>query len=157
MAMRLESQIVIHRTPEEVGRFLGDIGNVSKWDRGVAGVQQISPDGPGVGFEFDTLTKAGLKDANADRGKMSYRISEVGSDFCTVALTNSTGNARFFKRAEWRFQLLPAREGTLLTCSVDFALRWQYALLGPVLYAKRSAIQMDLESLKRAAESAPAG
>ena len=40
--MRLESTITLHRRPEEVGRFLLDIANVERWDRGVGGSRAIS-------------------------------------------------------------------------------------------------------------------
>ena len=40
--MRLESTIIIHRTPEEVGLFLSDIANVTKWDRGVGSSRRIA-------------------------------------------------------------------------------------------------------------------
>jgi hypothetical protein len=53
--MNLEATVLIHRTPEEVWTYLGDISNVSKWDRGVARVRQTSPNPSGVGLEFDTL------------------------------------------------------------------------------------------------------
>jgi Polyketide cyclase / dehydrase and lipid transport len=150
--MRLESNVLIHRPPEDVARYLGGIGNISKWDRGVAGARQVSAESVGVGYEFETLTKDGLDDPASDQGRMSYRISEIAPNYTVVALTNSDGNARFFKRAEWRFQLAPSGEGTQVICAVDFALRWQYMFLGPLLYAKRNAIRMDLESLKRALE-----
>src|SRR5262249_18444276 len=36
--MHLESSIVIRRPPEQVWAFLGEVSNIPRWDRGVAGV-----------------------------------------------------------------------------------------------------------------------
>ena len=69
--MHLESKILVERSPEQVWAFLGDAGNVAKWDRGVSEV--VVKEGAAVsgeGFEFDTLadpSRHGLK----DRGRMS--------------------------------------------------------------------------------------
>jgi hypothetical protein len=123
--MRLESKILIHRSPEQVGKYLGDISNISQWDRGVARSQQTSqssPESPRVEFEFETLGH-GETEEKQNRGRMSYRISEIAPDHCTVQLTSTRGNARFFKTAQWDFHVSPAPNGTWLTCAADFTLR----------------------------------
>jgi carbon monoxide dehydrogenase subunit G len=148
--MHLEQSIVIERGPQEVWKFLGSVENVAKWDRGVeraATTREAS--GEAVGLEFDTFAEA----SGSDKGKMSYRITEVGNDACTVELVSNTGNARFFKQATWRFQTTPHPEGTLLTCAADFKTRLRYCFLAPLLYMKRSAISIDLECLKQAIEA----
>ena len=149
--MRLESTIIIHRRPEEVGRFLSDIANIEKWDRGVGSSRAISGS-PGVGFEFETLGRSDGLFANPEKARMAYRIVQVEPDGCTVALTNSAGNARFFKTAQWQFRLSPAPEGSLLTCFADFTFRLRYIFLAPIFYLKRRAIQMDLKALKQTLE-----
>jgi hypothetical protein len=104
----------------------------------------------GVGTEFDTFAR---KDGD-DWGRMSYRVASVESDCCTVQLTSSDGNARFFKEAWWTFKTKPRQQGSLLNCIADFTLRLPYIFLAPILYMKRDAsIGGDLESLKRAIES----
>ena len=40
--MRLESRIFVAREPEVVGRWLGDVSNVAKWDRGVGDARVTS-------------------------------------------------------------------------------------------------------------------
>ena len=100
-------------------------------------------------MEFDTFAKGD----ESDWGKMSYKIAEVGADYCRVQLTSSTGNARYFKQASWTFSSKPHPEGTTLLCSVDFVTRLRYFFLAPLLYLKRSALAIDLESLKRAIEN----
>jgi hypothetical protein len=52
--MYLESKILINRTPEQVGHFLGDISNIAKWDRGVADARHTSTL-RGIGQEFETF------------------------------------------------------------------------------------------------------
>jgi len=146
--MRLESKIIIHRRPEEVARFLSDIANVEKWDRGVGSTRAISGS-PGVGFEFETLGRSDSALASPEKARMAYRIVRAEADGCTVALTSSAGNARFFKTAQWQFRLLPAPEGSLLTCCADFTLKWRYIFLAPIFYLNRNAIQMDLKALKQ--------
>lgn len=151
--MRLQSRVVIHRTPAEVGRFLGDISNISKWDRGVSQATSASATAMAVGAEFMTVGHAGTKDGAGSQGKMTYRVAEVGHNYSVVELTSATGNARFFNRASWRFDLDEAPEGTLVTCTADFALRFRYFLLAPILFLMRRAIAGDLKQLKRALET----
>jgi hypothetical protein len=151
--MHLETAIVIHRTPEEVWSYLGDISNVSQWDRGVAAVRETSPLPPGVGFEFDTLAHPKGKDHAGEWGKMSYRIADADPiRGCTIQLTSSSGNARFFRTAEWRFRVEPAIEGSSVICAADFKLRFPYIFLAPIFRGMKKAIHSDLENLKQALE-----
>jgi hypothetical protein len=138
--MRLQSRIVIHRTPEQVGRFLGDLSNVSKWDRGVSQATSPSTNAMAVGAEFTTLGHAGTRDGAGTQGRMTYRVAEVGPHYSIVELTSATGNARFFTRASWRFDLDQIPEGTLVTCTANFAVRLRYFLLAPILFVMRRAI-----------------
>ena len=87
-----------------------------------------------------------------NQGRMSYRIAEIGPNHCTIQLTSSTGNAGFFKRAQWHFHVEPATKGTVLTCAADFAFRFPYIILTPIFYALRNAIHRGLLNLKRVLE-----
>lgn len=149
--MHLESQIVIHRDPAGVWRFLGSVENVARWDRGVARTTTVMATPGGVGTEFNTFARA-----DSDWGKMSYRIVESGPDHCKLQLTSHDGNARFFKEGYWTFRTEPHPAGTLVKCLANFTFRLRYSFFAPLLYAKRSAIFTDLESLKRAIENEPA-
>lgn len=152
--MHLESRVVISRTPEQVWSFLGDISNLAKWDRGVAEVRQTSSGPMEVGSTFDTLAYPRKSKDRQERGRMSYRLIEVEPDHhFAVALIDSTGNARFFKKAQWRMMVEHATEGAQVSCSVDFALRFRYFILAPILYAMRRAILIDLGHLKRKLEA----
>jgi carbon monoxide dehydrogenase subunit G len=150
--LQLASNVVIERPPEVVWAFLGDPANVAKWDRGVASVVEKDSVPRGVGFEFDTIATDDLN--LPDKGRMSYRISEVNphAGRCVVQLTSRTGNARFFENAEWKFDSQPEGNGTKLTCTATFTLRPQYLFLAPLLYLKRNAILFDLSLLKSAIE-----
>jgi hypothetical protein len=150
--MRLESSIVISRSPEEIGQFLGDIENIQKWDRGVGSAKAVAGS-PGVGFEFETFGPADWDQRKAEKARMAYRIVRADASGCTVALTNSDGNARFFKDALWHFRLSPVSGGTLLTCCAEFRLKLLYSFLGPLLYLKKDAILMDLKQLRDAIDT----
>jgi carbon monoxide dehydrogenase subunit G len=146
--MRLESKIIIHCPPEEVWKFLGDLQNIAKWDRGVASAAQTSAGQTGVGSRFDTLARGG----EPETGRMSYRISETGNDRCVIELDGFEGNARFFKSARWIFQIEPNPDGSVLTCATDFVLRLRYFFMAPVLYVMKGAIARDLRGLKKVLE-----
>jgi Polyketide cyclase / dehydrase and lipid transport len=151
--LHLEESVLIQRTPEEVWAYLSDVSNVSSWDRGVAGVQTTSQVPPGVGFEFDTLGHPGRKGDEGIKAKMSYRITKANpTDGCTVQLTNSDGNARYFKAAEWRFRVEPVAQAARVFCAAHFKLKPAYIFLAPFLYLMKKGIRSDLESLKHALE-----
>jgi carbon monoxide dehydrogenase subunit G len=147
--MHLETWIQVHRPPAAVWAYLGDISNVPKWDRGVESVRQTS-NHTGGGLEFETLARGGPQ-----QGRMAYRIVDADpARGCTIVLTNSDGNARYFKQAQWRFQVHPVPQGSTVMCAVDFKLRRRYFFLAPILLGMRRAIHRDLESLKSALENA---
>jgi uncharacterized protein YndB with AHSA1/START domain len=151
--MELEANVIIRRTPEEVWAYLSNVSNVSEWDRGVAATRPTSFNAPGVGFEFDTLAHPGKDGPGQERGKMSYRISDADpARGCTVQLTSRDGNARFFKEAEWRFNVEPVAEGSRVICAAHFKLRLAYSVLAPMFYGMKRAIRSDLENLKRILE-----
>ncbi len=152
--MLLGSDVLIHRSPDDVWTFLADISNLPKWDRAVAAARRLSANRGGPDFEFETMAKPSRADDRDEPGRMAYRV--VGSDAptsCVVRLTSSTGNARFFKCAEWHFRAEPASEGTWLFCWVAFTLKFRYVLLAPVLYLMHRAIRSDLKNLKRVLEN----
>jgi hypothetical protein len=84
---------------------------------------------------------------------MSYRIADADPiRGCTIQLTSSSGNARFFRTAEWRFRVEPAIEGSSVICAADFKLRFPYIFLAPIFRGMKKAIHSDLENLKQALE-----
>jgi hypothetical protein len=151
--MHLESSVFVRRPPEDVWWYLGDVSNVAAWDRGVSRTEVSSPTPPGIGFEFDTFAHPRGKSRDGAWGKMSYRIAETDPvRGCTIQLTSSDGNARYFKSAEWRFRVEAEPGGSRVFCAAVFSLKLRYLILAPVLITMRNAIRNDLEQLKKAIE-----
>ena len=152
--MHLEASIHIRRSPEEVWAYLGDVSNVALWDRGVSRTQPVAGSLPGLGFQFDTFAHPRGKSTDGSWGKMSYRVSDIDPiRGCTIQLTSTTGNARYFKSAEWRFRVEPEQDGTRVFCAAIFMLKFRYFVLAPVFLAMKRAIRTDLEQLKAKLET----
>ncbi|MGC2636497.1 MAG: SRPBCC family protein [Acidobacteriaceae bacterium] len=153
----LEANIAIRRSPDEVWAYLAEVNNVAHWDRGVASTEVTSAAPPGIGFEFDTLARSSRTAEEKDWGRMSYRITDVDRDRgCTIQLTSKTGNARYFRQAEWRFHVEAEGQGSRVFCAADFRLRFPWQILAPVLFFMKGAILRDLESLRQRLESGTA-
>jgi hypothetical protein len=108
----------------------------------------------GGGFEFSTLGTKDRFGSDPEKSKMTYRIT--GADpvkGCRVRLISTDGNARYFRNAEWIFNVWPDPEGALITCTARFTLRLAYLFLAPVLFCARNAILRDLTYLKNAIEN----
>ena len=152
--MHFEASIVIHRPRQQVWDFLGDIANISAWDRGVSRAEPAGQSQPGVGFEFDTIGHPRGSGTRGEWGKMSYRITEIDpAGSCTIDLTSRTGNARWIKSGQWRFRAEDVPEGTRVHSGVSFKLRAAWLFLAPLfLIIWRPAMRRDLESLKRRLE-----
>ncbi|MGC2659462.1 MAG: SRPBCC family protein [Bryobacteraceae bacterium] len=151
--MHLQSRVFIRCTSAQVWSYLGDIHNVPAWDRGVKSVRRTSAGPDGVGLEFDTLAYPRGVASEPEWGKMSYRVTAADpTGTCTVQLTSSSGNARFFKTAEWRWRVEEAPEGAWVICAANFKLRFPYVLLAPIFWGMKKAIRSDLEHLKQVLE-----
>jgi|SRR6185503_4587043 len=149
LSMHLEASIHIRRSPRNVWAFLGDVSNVARWDRGVSRSEPASSTPDGVGFEFHTYAHPRVNSRGGEWGKMSYRITSVDPiRGCTIQLTSTAGNARYFKSAEWRFRIEGEHGGSRLFCVACFVLKWQYLLLAPILFSMEKVICTDLECLK---------
>ncbi len=154
--MHLRSSVHVRCTPENVWAYLGDVSNVAAWDRGVSRSEANTATPPGIGFEFETFAHARSNSRDGSWGRMSYRIAEIDPvRGCTVQLTSSTGNARYFKSAEWRFRVEPEANGSRVFCTVVFHLKWRYLVLAPIFLAMKRAICTDLEQLKAKLENHP--
>ena len=154
--MHFEGSIAIRRPPGQVWKFLGDISNISAWDRGVARAEPIGLSQPGVGFEFETFAHPKGGDTSGEWGKMSYRIAEIDPERgCAIELTSKTGNARFVRSGIWRFRTEETPEGSRVFSEVQFELCAPYLFLAPLFFlVARRAMRKDLESLKRVLEDA---
>jgi uncharacterized protein YndB with AHSA1/START domain len=152
--MHLEASVHIRRSPQDVWAYLGDVSNIAVWDRGVSRTEASSSTPPGVGFEFDTFAHSRGNSLDGTWGKMSYRIADIDPERgCTIQLISTTGNARYFKSAEWRFRVEAEQDGSRVFCIAAFTLKWQYLLLAPLFLAMKKAIRTDLDQLRAKLES----
>lgn len=154
--MYFEGSITISRPCQEVWDFLGDISNISKWDRGVSRAEPIGESVPGVGFEFETFAHPRAASPTGEWGKMAYRITEIDPERRSTAieLTSRTGNARYVQSAVWYFRSEEVPEGSCVFSAVDFKLHLRHMYLAPLLMLFwRRAMRKDLESLKRVLEN----
>lgn len=152
--MRLEASVHIERSPQDVWAYLGDVSNVAVWDRGVSRTESSLNTPPGIGFEFDTYAHSRPNSRDGSWGKMSYRITEIDPvRGCSIQLTSTTGNARYFKTAEWRFRVEAEQDGSRVFCAAVFQLKRRFLVLAPIFLAMKKAIRDDLEQLKAKLES----
>lgn len=152
--MKLESSVYIRRPVDDVWAYLGDVSNVAAWDRGVQRTESDFNSRPGVGFQFDTFAHPRGNSPDGSWGKMSYRITNIDPvSGCTIQLTSTKGNARFFKSAEWRFRVQAESDGSRVFCAAVFSLKWRYLFLAPIFFSMNRAIRADLEQLKAKLEA----
>ena len=124
-------------------------------DRGVGNVRHNPETALGVGFEFFDIRNGGHKRSPQRARKKSYRINATDPvKVCVVQLTDSDGNARHFKQAEWRFMVDDSPEGASVSCAAHFKFQFKLIFLAPVFFVMRGAIHRDLESLRRVLENA---
>src|ERR1700760_1937662 len=123
--LKLESQVFVARSPEVVGRYLGDVSNVAKWDRGVGDARMTSTGSMKVGAEFETVGLPGARDGAGTQGRMGYRVTEAEGNRSVVELTSRGGSGRFFRRATWEFRIEKAEGGSIVICVADFEVRWR--------------------------------
>lgn len=155
--MRLEASVHIRRSPHDVWAYLGNVSNVAAWDRGVSRTEASPATPPGVGFEFDAFAHPRANSLDGSWGRMSYRITDIDPiRGCTIQLTSTTGNARYFKSAEWCFRVEAEQEGSRVFCAAVFLLKRRYLVLAPIFLAVKRAIRNDLEQLKAKLEAGSA-
>ena len=132
--MYFEGSITISRPCQEVWDFLGDISNISKWDRGVSRAEPIGESVPGVGFEFETFAHPRAASPTGEWGKMAYRITEIDPvrRSTAIELTSRTGNARYVQSAVWYFRSEEVPEGSCVFSAVDFKLHLRAYVSGAV-------------------------
>jgi len=148
--VRMQSEITVRRSNDEVWRFFSDPANLARWDRSVARVVVTSSEPFGVGSTFDTIAPT-RKSSRKEGMRMSYRITDHAPlHYVKILLTDSS----MFAHAEWTMSTDPSTEGVRITCQLEFTLRPMFSFLLPILLlTQRSAFRRDLTHLKRAIES----
>ena len=148
--MHLEATVVVCRPPATVWSYLGDISNVPSWDRGVAQVQQTSPNAPGVGFEFDTLAHPRGADGGGEWGKMSYVIADADplTELRNKLVDLAQERPRYGCRAQ---KVLLRHEGDM----VNRAVRERFFALGRFIMAAEPPPRLSFDSRTLGLTAAP--
>jgi hypothetical protein len=141
--MKIESTILVERTPARTWAFLADPHTAPTWDRSVARVDVITPGTIGVGTIVLTTAPSSAR--------QRFRIVEFDpSNVLAFTLLESS----VFRTARLRFVLDPVAAGTRVTHEIDFVLRVSTLFFYPIMrLTHRKALATDLELLRRAIET----
>ena len=148
----MQTQIVVARAPEDVFAFVADQTNTPRWQSGLVEVRRLTPGPVGVGTEHVFVRRvAGRRVEARNRYSHFEPNSLIGFDVNDGGITG---------HVEYRFE--PHPTGTLVTCSMEFAMRGPGRIVEPLLrrVIKREARRDDqklavlLESDVEAAGSA---
>lgn len=122
--IKLEQSIIINRPVEEVWKFMSNIENATKWDRGVLEAKQTSEGPIGIGSMLQTRRQM----LGRQRiGKL--RVSEYVPNRL-IALQASLGQ---IAAAQIRYSFEPVDGGTHMTGTSEVELRGLWKLITPVL------------------------
>lgn len=141
--MQLTSVITVNRNVKQVWEFLSNPLNSSKWDKSIASVVLPEQGFTGLGCTVETIAPSGMR--------QSFRVAEFQPPrFFKFKLLKSS----VFKEADMSFLLEKVSEGTKITHTINFKLRFRSLLLYPVfLLTSKKALGTDLGYLKKALES----
>ena len=142
--IRLEHSITINRPVEEVWKFMSNLENATKWDRGVLEAKQIS-DGPsGVGAIIRTrrqfMGRQQIRQLQITEWEPNRRVGLAG--------TNEQMTAQI------RYTFEPVGDRTILTGSGEVDIRGLWKVLTPIISSmgKRDN-EADLANVKRLLEA----
>jgi len=122
--IKIEESIIINRPVEEVWKFVSNIENATKWDRGVLEARQTSEGTIGVGSTLQTRRQM----LGRQRiGKL--RVSEYVPNRI-IALQASLGQ---IAAAQIRYSFEPVDGGTRMTGTSEVELRGLWKLIAPIL------------------------
>ncbi|HEY1304244.1 MAG TPA: SRPBCC family protein [Vicinamibacterales bacterium] len=136
----MTSYVVVKSDIESAWAFLSDERNAPRWDRSVARADLVSSPPLRVGSIVRTTAPSGMT--------QEFRVDEIAApSFLRFSLVRS----RLFRSAQLSFTLAPVEQGVRITHEVEVRLRFQWAILFPVLVlVNKSALAADLDSLRRA-------
>jgi carbon monoxide dehydrogenase subunit G len=122
--IKIEESIIINRPVEEVWKFVSNIENATKWDRGVLEARQTSKGPIGVGSTLQTRRQM----LGRQRiGKL--RVSEYVPNRM-IALQASLGQ---IAEAQIRYSFEPVDSGTRMTGISEVELHGAWRLITPIL------------------------
>lgn len=150
--MILETSVFVRRSPQEVRAWLGNVSNVSRWDRAVVGLASAAPRRR-VHIRFANLARSPRSVQPNQPDRMYYTIAEAEPPRGSAPQHTGSTGARFFRNAEWRFRVEPELHGSRVFCAAHFRLRLRHIFLAPAFPEMKRAIRRDLERLRRALET----
>ena len=121
--IKFEKSIIIHRPVEEIWKFLSNVENMPKWDRGVLEAKQTSEGPPGIGSTLQTV-----RQFLGRRQIGNARVAEYVPNRM-LALQISVGPIT----AQTRYTFEPVEGGTQLAQTTDIELRGWWKLITPIL------------------------
>ena len=122
--IKMEQSIIINRPVEEVWKFMSNIENATKWDRGVLEARQTSEGTIGVGSTLQTRRQM----LGRQRiGKL--RVSEYVPNRI-IALQASLGQ---IAAAQIRYSFEPVDGGTRMMGTSEVELHGAWRLITPIL------------------------
>jgi len=142
--IKMEQSIIINRPVEEVWKFISNVENVPRWDRGVLEARQTSEGPVGVGSTAQTRRQLlGWQRI----GKL--RISEYVPNKI-ISLQGSLGSMT----AQIRYAFEPVEGGTRMTGTSEVELGGLWKLITPILtpMLERDGRE-DLANVKRIMEA----
>jgi carbon monoxide dehydrogenase subunit G len=141
---KFEESIIINRPVEEVWKFLGNVENMPKWDRGVLEAKQISEGPMGVGSTVQIV-------------RQFFGRRRIGNFRVTDAVPNRT--VAIQAKAKWitgqvRYSFEPVGGATRMTSTGEVELGGWLKLIAPILIPmlKRDGRE-DLANVKRVMEA----
>ncbi len=141
--IKIEKSIIINRPAEEVWKFLSNVENMPKWDRGVLEARQTSEGPAGVGSTVQVA-----RQLLGRRRIGTLRVSEYAPNRM-VALQASLGQMK----AQTGFTFESVEGGTRLTQTSEIELGGWWKLITPILIPMLERDNReDFANLKRVME-----
>jgi len=145
---KFEKSILINRPPEEVWKFMSQVENMPKWDRGVLEASQTSQNPPGVGSTIQVV-----RQFLGRRRVANLRVSEY-------VLNQSLGvqASRGQLTGQVRYTFEPVVSGTRMTSTAEVKLGGWWKLITPLLVPMLDRDgRDDLANVKRVMEAPASG
>jgi carbon monoxide dehydrogenase subunit G len=142
--IKMEQSIIINRPVEEVWKFMSNIENATKWDRGVLEAKQTSEGPIGVGSTLQTRRQM------LGRQRIGkYQVLEFVPNRILV-LQGSLGRST----AQIRYTFEPLEGGTRLTGTLEAELRGWLKLMTPIFIPMMERDgREDMANVKRIMEA----
>ena len=141
---KFEKSILINRPAEEVWKFMSQVENMPKWDRGVLEARQTSKDPAGVGSTIQVV-----RQLLGRRRIANLRVSEYVPNQ-SLAVQARRGQIT----GQVRYTFEPVERGTRMTSTAEVTLGGWWKLITPLLVPMLDRDgRDDLANVKRVMEA----